>query len=370
LFGVILLVQGLLFEAGMRWYGGSEAAPVFQQLFMQDGQIGHIPRPGARIHYATSEFATDIAINSSGVRGNEIGPRLPHERRIVVLGDSLVLAVQVELQDTFCGVLERRLNQRADGLTYRVINAGVQGYGPVEEWLFFDKVIARLQPDVVLVAVFVANDAVEALDSARKLDIDRHVAARARDEATDWARRVVRRSMVLQTARMRYDALKARLDAAPVTQRPLMTYLDAPPRELDRGFEVSRQAIASIRDRAARIGARTGLVLVPARFQLEDEDYGRLAATVASNGGTMVRDAATDRFARALAPLGLPTLDLLPVLRQQPDPATLFFRENVHFTVRGHRVVGQALEQFLEGSGLLTGHTQASSLAAPLSRPQ
>jgi hypothetical protein len=353
LFAAILLVQGALFEAGLRWYGGSEAAPAFQTLFQQDPRIGHRPRPGARIRYETSEFSTDIAINAAGVRGEDLPPRRAGERRIVLLGDSIVLAVQVDMDRTFGEVLARDLNARRDGSTYRVINGGVQGYGPVEEWLFFDHVLAALQPDVVLVAVFVANDAIEALDSARKLDPGRETPARVREEATAAARRLVRRSMVLQTLRLRYDAVKGRLQRTPVAQRPLQTYLAEPPADVDRGLAVARDSIRRIRDRAAANGARTGLVLVPARFQVDDGDYGRLAAEVRASGGHLVRDAATERFAQALAPLDLPMLDLLPVLRAQPDPVGLFFQENVHFTVRGHRVVGEALGRFLRESGLL-----------------
>ena len=37
------------------------------------------------------------------------------------------------------------------------------------------------------------------------------------------------------------------------------------------------------------------------------------AAFIATTGGVLVRNSATDRFRAALAPLGLPTLDLLPV---------------------------------------------------------
>lgn len=360
---MILIAQGLVFEAGMRLYGSSEAAPVFQQLFMQDARIGHRPRPGAQIHYVTPEFETDIAINAAGLRGPELGPKGPGERRIVVLGDSLVLAVQVDQRDTFCSVLEGRLNDRHDGHSYRVINAGVQGYGPVEEWLFFEHVIADLRPDVVLIAVFVANDAIEALDSARKLDADRSTASRTREEVTGLARRTIRRSMVLQTLRLRYDAIKGRLEQTPVAQRPLMTYLKTPPPDVAKGLALAVDTFARIRDRAAAGGAATGFVLVPARFQLDDDDYGRLAATVASNGGTLARDAATERFATALAPLGAPMLDLLPVLRQQPDPVGLFFKENIHFTARGHRVVASALEQFLETSGLVAAPSRGLGVA-------
>ncbi len=62
-----------VFEAGLRIAGGSEAAPVFQQLFMQDPAMGgYRLRPGAKARFRTTDFETDIAINSSGVRDREI----------------------------------------------------------------------------------------------------------------------------------------------------------------------------------------------------------------------------------------------------------------------------------------------------------
>ena len=54
--------------------------------------------PGARTRYTTVEFSTELTINGQGVRDDrEIGPKAPDERRVVVLGDSLVFAVQVPL---------------------------------------------------------------------------------------------------------------------------------------------------------------------------------------------------------------------------------------------------------------------------------
>ena len=98
---------------------------------------------------------------------------------------------------------------------------------------------------------------------------------------------------------------------------------------------------------AAARGARTALVLMPARFQTDDRDYEQLRAIVEASGESLVRDAATGRFREALAPLGLPMLDLLPILRAEPNRVELFFQRNVHLTPRGHRVVGQALTGFV-----------------------
>ncbi len=348
LLALVLGVEFVVLEAGMRWAGRSEAAPGFQALFMQDPQVGHRLQPGASTVYSTPEFTTALAINAEGVRDDQpIGPKVPGERRVVILGDSLVMSVQVSFGETFGERLEARLQAAASpGEAWRVINAGVQGYGPVDEWLFYRRVVSRLEPDVVLVVVFAGNDAIEAVDKAAWIDADGPPAVAATEAAANSLRRVVRSSMVLQNVRLRVDQLRARL-TTPGPERPLASYLADPPEEVAEGLTVARRAIGLIAASADADGARTAVVLMPARFQVDDADFGRLAERARAAGGELVRDAATDRFRDALAPLALPTLDLLPRLRGEPDPVGLFFVRNIHLTVRGHTVVADALHRFL-----------------------
>jgi hypothetical protein len=366
LLSAIVLAQFLVFEAGLRLAGGSEAAPVFQQLFLQDPLVGYRLKPGARIRFRTADFDTDISINSSGTRDREIGPKAADECRIVVLGDSLVLAVQVEQEETFTSVLEKRLNgHRAPGERhYRVINAGIQGYGPVEELAFFEHVASRFEADVVLVGVFVGNDAMEANDSgASILPSAQGAAAPAASAQPDavkrpssvplWVRRLTRRSMVLQTMRMRGVTLMERFGQASPIDRALTMYLPELPPEMARGLTVSRECIKRIDAIATERGGRTGIVLLPARFQVRDDDYANLREIVEASGATLVRDAGTKRFQEALAPLGLPMMDPLPAFRRLPQQPELFLATTAHLTVRGHEVLAAALEDFLRGSGLL-----------------
>ena len=366
LFAAIMFAMFFVFEAGLRIAGGSEAAPVFQQLFMQDPAMGgYRLRPGATARFRTKDFETDIAINSSGVRDREIPPKPAGERRIVVLGDSLVLAVQVEARDTFCAVLERRLNERrpAGEPSYRVINAGVQGYGPVEELAFFEHVVRALEPDVVLVAVYVANDAMEANDTGDAiLPRDPGPVSASQPSGVKrpsrwplWLRRLTRRTMVLQIVRLRATTLLERFGEARPIDRALTIYLPEVPAEMAHGLDVSREAVSRIAAGAAAQGARTGIVLLPARFQVADDDFDNLRAIVAQSGATLERDLATQRFASALAPLGLPMFDALPVLRDDAARSQIFFKTTAHLTVTGHQVLAAGLESFVRGSGLLDG---------------
>lgn len=345
-----------IFEAALRVYGGSEAAPAFQQLFMQDPAVGHRLRPGASTRFTTSEFSVTIAINAQGVRDDEpIGPKPAGERRVVVLGDSIVLAVQVDAAQTFCHLLERRLNARGDGARYRVINAGVQGYGPMEVVRFYETVAARFDPDLVLIATFVANDAVEALDRSWRLDPSRPAAVEAQAEAERRLRRIVRRSIVLQIVNQRVEQVTERLRPArqPSPDRRLLSYATPLREDIAQGFDQAARAAQRIATAASARGARTGLVLVPARFQLDDADFQRIRGDVTRFGFTIDPQAASHRFEQAYRPLGLPILDLLPPFRASRDPLAIFFQRTVHLTPTGHAVAAEALAQFIDASALL-----------------
>ena len=347
----ILAIQFVLIETALRAYGQYAGSTTFQELFMDDPDVGIRLRPGTDIRYTTDEFTTDIRVNPQGVRDDQpIGPKAPGEKRIVVLGDSLVLSVQVDAAQTFCERLEARLNIAAAGTRWRVINAGVQGYGPVEQWLLFDRVAAQFEPDIVMSVVFVGNDALEAADGAETLRTGRPKVVN--DPGARRWRRVIRSSVVLQAARVRWDQLRSRF-VLRTPERPLASYLTAPPAIVAEGLDRSRDAFGRIAERARAIGAMPVIVLMPARFQVNDEDFEALDAAVRQAGGVLDRQAASRRFAQTLAPLGVPTIDLQPVLAKQPEPEGLFFQQNVHLTPRGHEVVAGTLLEFLRGQQLI-----------------
>ncbi|MFO7693545.1 MAG: hypothetical protein R6V57_10715 [Vicinamibacterales bacterium] len=357
----VILVQFGLIEAGYRLKGDSEAAPEFQKLFTPDPVLGYRLKPGATARLRTAEFDTPISINQAGVRDREIEPKAPGERRLVVLGDSLVMSVQVPVEETFVARLERRLNAAAiPPVSYRVINAGVQGYGPVEEYLFHRDVTSALQPDVVILGLYPGNDAVEAAAAAFRLrgggtprQADDGLSASQR--FTQWRRRMIRKSVVLQVARMRVTTALDRFGWRPEIDPPLRTYLpDAPP-EIERGIAVMREAVSRLATLTGSQGARLVVVLLPARFQVDDGDYGRLKEIVERSGTTLERDRATERFKTALAGLGVPVLDVLPPLREAARTADVYMQSTAHFTPFGHEALAEILERRLLDERLVAG---------------
>jgi lysophospholipase L1-like esterase len=361
-FAAIVLAQFFVFEAGLRTWSSSEAGPSFQGLFENDPDAGYRLKAHARTRFKTPEFETDLAINGLGVRDNEeIGPKPANERRIVLLGDSLVMAVQVQFDETFGELLERDLNAGSSGIRYRVINAGVQGYGPIEERLFFQRVGRELEPDLVITAVFVGNDAEEAVASRPKLTGGGSSASVVADSIATRLRRLVRRSMVLQLLRLRVVTATERFTTFTPPEPPLQSYAVRPAPRIAEGVALTRESVEAIAAESAGLGAASAVILMPARFQVDDADYGRLKATVAQTGGELDRDAATRRFDEAFSTTGIPRLDVLPPLRAALPGPDLFFQRTVHLTPRGHRVVADALAGFIRDRGLLQGAAAAGS---------
>ena len=66
------------------------------------------------------------------------------EQLVAVYGDSLVLAENVPLRETFVVRLEEHL--RAADLPVRTLNAGVTGYGPDQSLLKFEREVRALRP--------------------------------------------------------------------------------------------------------------------------------------------------------------------------------------------------------------------------------
>src|SRR5438093_12171273 len=139
--------------------------PVSDFLWQWDPVIGMKLIPGKRGRAVQRHiFDTPIQVNSVGFRDREHPVAKPScVRRIVLLGDSFLEAIQVPFEQSVSSVLERRLNERSK--TTEVINFGVSGFGTAREYLALREYGLRYKPDLVLL-FFVGNDV---SDNSRRL---------------------------------------------------------------------------------------------------------------------------------------------------------------------------------------------------------
>lgn len=118
----------------------------------------------------TEEETKEVAWNTSsqGLRDRDFGPKQPGETRILLLGDSFTMGHTVDEEDTIGRLLERRLAEKALLPSPTVINGGMSGAGVWQQWgILRDKGLA-LEPDWVILQVFMPNDIDNALEIVGK----------------------------------------------------------------------------------------------------------------------------------------------------------------------------------------------------------
>jgi hypothetical protein len=115
---------------------------------------GWVGRPGAVAPMGGGR----VSLNARGYRGRELtAPKEAGRTRVAVLGDSIAFGFGVSDEQTFPHMLDVRDNGIEAG------NLAVAGYGPGQQLLVLQRDALRVDPDVVVLAVCLRNDFVDAV---------------------------------------------------------------------------------------------------------------------------------------------------------------------------------------------------------------
>ncbi len=137
-----------------------------RRLFaMFDETLGFRLEPGAEGEYRGVSLLADnphihtpVRINALGFRGPERTlAKPPGARRLIVLGDSFVVALEVPYEHTATALLEARA-AAARAAPVEAMALGMTSYGQAQEWLWLKGTGVALRPDVVLLLVHLGND--------------------------------------------------------------------------------------------------------------------------------------------------------------------------------------------------------------------
>lgn len=104
-----------------------------------------------------SEFKVHIKNNSLGFHDSgHIFSKKANIHRVLILGDSQVEAIQVDLSKTFFKILEKKFNN--EGFHVEVIALGKSGYGPKEALDLYENIGRKYNPDIVIWSFTNNND--------------------------------------------------------------------------------------------------------------------------------------------------------------------------------------------------------------------
>lgn len=323
-----------------------------------------------RYRYAPGTLRYGFPVNERGYYDEPLTPKVEGEPLVVSIGDSFAAGV-VPHAFHFTTVAEREL----PGV--RIHNVGVPAIGVPEYAYLLRYEVLPLDPDVVVVNLFVGNDIRQKERATKRFDLRRswygrenlvtllvakRITAVARERVRLYGESASEGGLQGERDHAGSTATREEIERAfpwvvdPSLEKPFLSdagLLEVERRVVEEGWvgEEPYRALFAALDEMIAIAGDTPLVftLLPDRCQLDDELWRRVVKRWPE-----VRDR-RDRPQRAIREWfrerGVPVLDLLPYLRRVPalDDGSrhVYHRNDTHFNARGNRIVGEALARFL-----------------------
>ena len=332
---------------------------------------GHIP--GAEEIYRRAETSARVRINVLGLRGE---PPAAGGFRILLLGDSVTAAFEVEEKETFRARLEGLLRRCAGGGAprYEVLNAGVRGYGTDQALLYYGRKGKSLGAGLV-VYTLVHNDIFENTKTTGLNDYYPKPRFRLRDGKLELENVPLSRlgrpgeglfASLHRTLRLRSRAYgwaaaqTARIGAGPPAwlTETFPEYALPPADERRRGRVSLFQALLARLNRAARgNGARLVLQIFPGRWEFSREVLARTMAPVIPSANEKNPPLDPDAFHAAYLAvaerLGIPAVETLPPFRAAAAGGMRLHTADAHLNVAGHALLARILARGLVRQGLI-----------------
>lgn len=306
-------------------------------LYSRDEVAGVALTPGFRGSMRTAEFEYGVAVNELGMRDGPAVPKPAGVRRVLMLGDSFVFGVGVELEDSLPKALARRLAAAAPEAPVEVLNAGVPGYSPFQELHALERLAPIIEPDLVVLVFFIGDDW---YGNAR-----RKAPEEARRGPVAW---LERRSTLYRTFdRFLLARLKGR-DHYEIHRR-------VPPPDFERRVGEVLELLDGVRTTAASRGAPLLVALCPRFTQVYPDAWGKAALVYRLSEEQYSPLEPNRSFGGRLAAAGFWHLDLLEPLRTEGGRRMLHFPVDGHLNAAGNEFVAgllaAAIEPWLAGDG-------------------
>jgi hypothetical protein len=329
---VVVALEGLLRVTGLGVHTHMIELARYGAMLEQDA--GGYPR-----HRRSTTFRTDgidMRFNSLGMRDDEpVVPKPAGTRRLLLLGDSVVVGPGVPQEDILGSRLRRLLAPRGVDL----VTGAVSGWNTVFEEMFVATNLPRLAPDVV-VLVYVMNDD----EPIMPFDRERQPPASLGEETYRW---LLVHSRLFEWGvfvyRRHYPDLE---NLARMTRRKqARERAGVPFARINWGWLASRAALTQIA-RAARTAGAPFLVVF---FRYGPGD---------------LPDRVWRRLTEFSAASGVPLVDTAPWFADRPAPSFFVRPLNPHPSAEAHDRLARGILAALDEQGLL-GDRTAPAVPAP-----
>jgi len=291
----------------------------FPPVMVLDAKLGWVHRPDVLRTYRTEGVSAVCRTNALGLRGSL--PANSRGRRLLILGDSYADGLEVSDADLFS---MRWAHLRPD---LAIFNAGVGGYGTVQELGLYERLKARIRPDLLVLMVSWNDVDENLLPFYATIGPRPYVDGQGNLQPVDWnlfrpfllplpgGIWLLRHSIASYVAQNRYLGVWAVRRNASLNDRYTHQVSE------DRKWSI-------LEDLVGRLAGQAGLVIVgiPSREAVRGREhtFGEHLAQVARR-------------------LGAQWIDLQPVLREED-----YYAHDIHWNASGHHRVGEYLAKAID----------------------
>jgi lysophospholipase L1-like esterase len=350
LLGFSLVFSLLVAELAVRLVRPQAVMTVSRGLYQPDAPRRYRIAPGFRGRITNqAEFDTEVATNQAGLRGAELGPKPPGGLRILAIGDSFTFGVGARQEETWPVRLERRMPNA------QVLNAGAPGFGVPDEVAWFETYGVALHPEVVVVAVFLANDLQDASPDQPKVAVV-DGALVVPGETGGLRRWLYYHSHLFRL--LKSSVLEGRVRSILGLKEPWATrelraefslYTSTLPAELRKGAEATEAAVARLASRGVPVVA----VLIPSLPQVDPQRWTALLDRFGLNIGDIASHdprRPNRLFREIFEKHGVPVLDLTDTFATAVRQGQrIYYPIDQHLTPAGYDLMARTIGEFLPG---------------------
>jgi hypothetical protein len=300
-------------------------------------------------------------VNAEGLRSTfDVPYKKPDGHyRILALGDSFTEGEGVNDDENFCFLLNGLLNNDPDSdVTYDVLDAGVESYAPILEYLYLKEKGIKFNPDLVVMFYdmsdlmqtpeYLANAEFDSNGNVIRVKPDEYSLASQLDVLLKS--RFYFLALLYKSARHAILGDKADEGEAlgQATDKLLAYTLSADQTPWKKEWDRIFYDIEATSNFCKEHHVKFAVVIYPWGHQVNniEWEYGRAGFGV-PNDYTAPPDVA-DMMVSELNSRGITTLNLFPAFRDHKGSDLLYFHQDMHWRKKGHAFVAPYISEFLK----------------------
>jgi len=346
---LFLLVLPFVLELSVRVFAPQQLIR-FDNIYVGDDGLGRVPAANINMILNTGERDVTYITDEHGYRVSASERNTP-ERRILALGDSFTVAMQVEYEQSFVGILEVSLSEQL-GQVVQIDNAASANFDMNGYRLRLERIIDQEAYDLGLVFIYVGNDVVQdVIDNSPAnnpapppvLRLPRNLSRREIENAIFFPinNTLETSSHLFVLFKDRASALLARLG---LSRRSFPDELLRSSANDDR-WQTTGNVMAMIQEEANQHNIPIVFVLIPSVYQIDPSYLDWAQQSFNIHREEVDVDQPSRHLMEQAQTHQVDMINLVPVFqRAYEDNVVLFGRVDTHLSPEGHQLVVDNIE--------------------------